>query len=177
MDELSLENKACHTIALLAAASARTAPKSKGEDYLQVHLVSEEEKQKIIARMREIAEDKGQNWDRDALSLERSSYVLLIGVDGSKHLGLNCEACGFKTCKEMKEALLERKTGPSCVFRIYDLGIAIGSAAKTAQIHNADSRIMWRAGYAAQQLDILPDCTAILSLPLAITGKSPYFDR
>ena len=39
--------------------------------------------------------------------------------------------------------------GPNCMLRLLDLGIALGSAVKTAQIHNVDNRIMYRAGVAA----------------------------
>ena len=32
--------------------------------------------------------------------------------------------------------------GPGCVIKMADLGIAVGSAVKTASIHNVDNRVM-----------------------------------
>ncbi len=58
-----------------------------------------------------------------------------------------------------------------------DLGIAVGSAAKTAQIHNADNRILFTAGVAALSLHLLPDCTCAYGIPLSVTGKNIFFDR
>ena len=58
-----------------------------------------------------------------------------------------------------------------------DLGIALGSAVKTAQIHNVDNRIFYSAGVAALSLGYLPDCTTAYGIPLSITGKNIFFDR
>lgn len=41
-----------------------------------------------------------------------------------------------------------------------------------------DSRVMFSAGLAAQELDFLGDgAHLVFALPLSITAKSPYFDR
>jgi uncharacterized ferredoxin-like protein len=58
-----------------------------------------------------------------------------------------------------------------------DLGIAVGSAAKTAQIHNADNRVFFSAGVAALSLGHLPGCTTAYAIPLSISGKNIFFDR
>jgi uncharacterized ferredoxin-like protein len=59
-----------------------------------------------------------------------------------------------------------------------DIGIAIGSAVKTAQVHNADNRIMYSGGVAARNLGIVPeDCTVAYAIPLSATGKNIFFDR
>jgi uncharacterized ferredoxin-like protein len=57
-----------------------------------------------------------------------------------------------------------------------DLGIALGSAAKTAGILNIDNRIMYTIGAAARKLKLL-DSDIIIGFPLSVSGKSPYFDR
>jgi uncharacterized ferredoxin-like protein len=67
--------------------------------------------------------------------------------------------------------------GPTCIIKAIDLGIALGSAVKTAQIHNVDNRIFFRAGTAAYRLKLMPKSTIIMGIPLAATGKSPFFDR
>jgi uncharacterized ferredoxin-like protein len=59
-----------------------------------------------------------------------------------------------------------------------DLGIALGSAVKTAQIHNTDNRIMYSGGVAARDLGLFsPDCTVVYAIPLSATGKNIFFDR
>jgi len=67
--------------------------------------------------------------------------------------------------------------GPTCIIKALDLGIALGSAVKTAQIHNVDNRIFFRAGAAAYRLKLMPDSTIIIGIPLAVTGKNIFFDR
>jgi uncharacterized ferredoxin-like protein len=57
-----------------------------------------------------------------------------------------------------------------------DLGIALGSAVKTASIHNVDNRIMYRIGVVARKMGLMSSDT-IIGVPLSATGKSPFFDR
>ena len=78
-----------------------------------------------------------------------SDATILIGIEGQKALGINCGGCGHTTCAEMLKAVKAEKNkkalypGPNCVLKISDLGIAVGSAVKTASIHNVDNRIMF----------------------------------
>ena len=81
--------------------------------------------------------------------------------------------------KAGKAAAKKKKSvygGPNCVFKISDLGIAVGSAVKTASIHNVDNRIMFTAGVAALGLGMLKGCSVAYGIPLAAAGKNPYFD-
>jgi uncharacterized ferredoxin-like protein len=59
---------------------------------------------------------------------------------------------------------------------LVNLGIAVGSAVKTASIHNVDNRIMYTIGVAAKRLGLL-DADVILGIPLSATSKNIYFDR
>jgi uncharacterized ferredoxin-like protein len=67
--------------------------------------------------------------------------------------------------------------GPCCAIKLTDLGIALGSAAKTASLHNVDNRIMFSAGAAALSKKLLPGSMVAYALPLKASGKSIYFDR
>ena len=67
-------------------------------------------------------------------------------------------------------------TGPSCAWRLLDLGIALGSAVKTASLFNADNRVMYRIGVAARKAGLIEGEIAI-GVPISATGKSIYFDR
>jgi uncharacterized ferredoxin-like protein len=67
-------------------------------------------------------------------------------------------------------------SGPHCAFRLLDLGIALGSAVKTASILNVDNRIMYRIGTVARDIGIV-DWDYIMGIPMSATGKNIYFDR
>lgn len=65
--------------------------------------------------------------------------------------------------------------GPNCIFKITDLGIAIGSAVKCAASHNIDNRVMYTAGVAARRLGLMEDCTVVYGIPLKVSGKDIFF--
>jgi len=177
----SCENEALMQAASLMILSARTAPKSGGVDDVLMAVVQGKEKDSLAGEMEKIAEErKITGFKRDAKNVRDSVAAVLIGVRGTRSFNLNCGACGYPTCSEFDEA--EKRTGndftgPNCVFKSLDLGIAIGSAAKTASILNVDNRIMYRIGAAAMRLKLLPEASVIMGIPIAAKGKSIYFDR
>ena len=181
-----IESKNGERDAILEAAklmliAARTAPKSGGIDDVLTIIVYGEEKDAIAEKMEEIAEErKIEGFKRDAKNVRDSEAVILIGVRGGKSFGFQCGACGYKSCKEFEEA--EKKFrqdffGPTCIFKALDLGIALGSAAKTASLLNVDNRIMYRIGTAASKLKLLSEATVIMGIPISAKGKNIYFDR
>lgn len=171
------------TIASLMAVSARTAPKGKGVDTIVTRIISKEELVHLSDEMITLGEKTGLSpFPRDAKNIRDSNVCVLIGCKGTDDLGLNCGGCGFSSCKEMRQKIQNSPvkslfTGPNCVIRMADLGIAVGSAVKTAQIHNADNRILFTAGVAALSLKMLPECTCAYGIPLSVTGKNIFFDR
>ena len=164
----------------LMALAARTAPKGVGQDFLEVRLVTGDD----IDRLGRAMVEKGQREDkahfvRDGNSVLRSHAVLLVGLMDHPAIGLDCNACGHGTCAAFEEARRDAPEGdftPACVFRSQDLGIALGSAVKTAQVHNVDNRIMYRVGVVAIKLGMIGPGLC-LGVPLAAVGKSPFFDR
>lgn len=175
-----LELEGILQVAKLMSISARTAPKSKGIDDIEVLVVYGEELEKIAKKMEELEKETGdKNYIRDANSVRKAQAVVLVGVRGRNPLGMNCGLCGFETCEEfLKARVVDRKIhrGPLCAFKLLDLGIALGSAVKTANIHNVDNRLMYRIGTAARLLGLL-DCDLVIGIPLAALGKNPFFDR
>ncbi|NVM54076.1 MAG: hypothetical protein HWN66_10285 [Candidatus Helarchaeota archaeon] len=175
---LDSEQEAIVDLAKMMLISARTAPKSKGLDSIHTGLVIGEEKKNIAEKMRSYTSKKGDNWYRDAKNIEDSSVIVLIGIQGIPIDLINCGLCGFNTCEELIET---RKKSPDikacCAFKLMDLGIALGTAVKTASIHNIDCRIMYRPGKAAKELGYLPDVDLIIAIPLSASGKNIYFDR
>jgi uncharacterized ferredoxin-like protein len=175
------ESEALLQAAKLMLLSTRTAPKSGGVDDILTAIVTGGEKDLLAADMEKIADErKIEGFRRDGRNLRNSEVTLLVGVRGTKSFGLNCGSCGYNTCKEFDEAVKKTGqdfTGPTCVFKSLDLGIAIGSAAKTASVLNADNRIMYRIGVAARRLNLMPEGTVIMGIPISAKGKSIYFDR
>jgi uncharacterized ferredoxin-like protein len=177
------EKDALLQAAKLMLLSARTAPKSGGIDDIHTLIIHGKEKDAIVAEMEKIAQERpnmSAGFKRDSQNLQDSKAVLLIGVKGTKKFGINCSGCGYPTCEEFDKAakkLGQDFEGPNCIFKLLDLGIALGSAAKTASILNVDNRIMYRIGTAAKRLNHMPEASIIMGIPISAKGKSIYFDR
>ena len=146
-------------------------------------ILSEDEIATLARAMKRFGEEHGIGFFiRDAGNVASSDGCLLVGVNGQKAAGVNCQGCGFVSCSAMVESLKDAPEdtpyyGPNCVLRVADLGIAVGSAVKTASIHNVDNRIMYSAGATARLLGWLGDSTVALGIPLNASGKNIFFDR
>lgn len=177
------EARAVAAVADMMALSARTAPKGKGADSIIIRVKQGADLAVLSSEMRSIGEEDGIGFFiRDAGNIEASDACVLIGCEGGTTLGLNCGGCGFRTCADMAEALKSSTfaapyAGPNCIIKMADLGIAVGSAVKTASIHNVDNRIMYSAGVAALRLGWLETCSVAYGIPLKAGGKNIFFDR
>jgi len=178
----SIEKSAVETVAGLMALSARTAPKAKGQDALVIRVLAGEEVKALARGMDALGTDRNIRFFlRDAGNMAESDACLLIGTRREPTAGLDCGACGFASCAGMlAEDPGKNKTlfaGPNCAVRMADLGIALGSAVKTASLHNVDNRVMYSAGVTAIALGLLEDCTVAYGIPLKASGKNIFFDR
>jgi len=178
------EKDALLQAAKLMLLSARTAPKSGGEDDIQTQLITGKEMKALVTEMLKIAQErpeKAKGFKRDAKNVRDSEAVILIGVRGTKKFGLDCSGCGYKNCTIFEKTLKTQRgldfVGPNCIFKLLDMGIALGSAVKTASILNVDNRIMYRIGTAAKRLKHMPDASIIMGIPISAKGKSIYYDR
>jgi uncharacterized ferredoxin-like protein len=175
------ENEGLLQAAKMLLVSARTAPKSGGVDDILTAIVLGKEKESLADEMDRIADErKIAGFKRDAKNLRDSSVAVIIGVRGTRSYGLNCGACGHATCAEFDETEKQNGqdfAGPNCLFKSLDLGIAIGSAVKTASALDVDNRIMYRVGTAARSLNLLPEASVIMGIPVSAKGKNIYFDR
>lgn len=157
-------------IARQMMTAARTAPKGKGVDVIEIAIVTDEDIKRLSDEMVAIHEENGFKFFlRDADNILNAECVLLIGTREHAH-GLNCGHCGYATCAE-------RPQGVPCAIVCVDVGIAIGSACATAADHRVDTRVMFSAGLAAQRLNILEGCKLVFAIPVSASSKNPFFDR
>jgi len=153
--------------------AARTAPKGKGLDNLELILISGEDLNVLADYMIASVEKHGRHFFlRDAENIRAAQAVVVLGTRLS-NMGLNCGYCGFQTCAEKDQC-----GDLPCAFPLNDLGLAIGSACATAADFRVDSRVMFSAGVCAMELGWLGEaCKVAYAIPLSATSKSPFFDR
>jgi uncharacterized ferredoxin-like protein len=168
-----LEKQAACQVAALMAGAARTAPKTRGIDNIEIVAIDDEiTRQALANKMIEIARSENRpGFGRDAKNVAASPAIVVIGVR-SNPAELNCGFCGNPTCDELRA-----KDG-ICSFNSIDLGIAACSAAAMASNLHVDTRIMYSVGRSCLDLRLFTeDVNEALGIPLSITGKSPFFDR
>lgn len=164
-------------VASLMEVSACTAPKSLGQNFVKTKVLAGEELKVLASEMEKYGREKGDpNFDRDAEGVRNSDALFLISIDNPAPLGLNCGACGCERCADLKPVEGPEFKGPLCSWRYVDLGIALGSAVKTASLHNVDNRIMYRAGVVARRMGLI-EGELVAGVPLSATGKNIFFDR
>lgn len=152
--------------------AARTAPKAKGYDIIEVAVISDETIQQLSDAMLEYSQKSGLKFiTRDAENILHAQAIVLIGTK-QKVQNLNCGYCGFSTCNE-KDKFPEIP----CAINMVDVGIAIGSACSVAADRRVDTRVMFSVGRVAQEMELLPGCTSIYGIPLSCSSKNPFFDR
>jgi uncharacterized ferredoxin-like protein len=165
-----------HTIAELMEIAAITAPKTKGENFVVVKTIEGDELRRLGEGMEAYAERVGiSGFARDGRNVLDSNAVVLIGILDAEVADLDCAACGEETCLTINTFEGEFK-GPQCALRILDMGIALGSAVKSASLMNVDNRIMYRAGVVARELGLI-EADFVMGIPLSVSGKSIFFDR
>jgi uncharacterized ferredoxin-like protein len=192
LDYDALRADTVRQVAKLMAASAITAPKSGGQLFLQgKHLFIETvivDDRDTLTQLAGWLRARGKErreaiWFRDADVADAIDAVLFVGLADWYPPNDDCGACGHATCAEflhatkpLRDDAIELEfAGPTCNLRDIDLGIAIGSAAKTAAIHSIDCRCQTRIA-AARKLGVISADLAV-GLSLSLTHKAVGFDR
>lgn len=180
-------------VAKLCAVAAMTAPKSGGQlflkgatPFIETVIVEEKPALKKLADWLRAQGDKHKEviWYRDADTAEKLDVVLFIGLCGWYPPQYDCGACGYATCAEFLQAKPQHQSGseawqfsgPVCQLRALDLGIAVGSAAKTASLNNIDTRCQTRIAAAARHLKIIKADLAV-ALSMSVSHKNIFFDK
>jgi uncharacterized ferredoxin-like protein len=134
----------------LMAAAAMTAPKSGGQllaagapVFLETVLVDDPDVlSRLAAWMRARGKERREAiWFRDAAAADTIDAVLFVGLVNPYPPNYDCGACGYATCAEFLHATKTLRdqsaqlefTGLTCTLRNIDVGIAVGSAARTGR--------------------------------------------
>lgn len=171
LDERNVRQQLVEEAAKKIMIAARTAPKGKGVDVIEVFMVTGEEICQLSDEMRRIGWKTGMKFYlRDADNILLAEAVILIGTRDQCQ-GLNCLRCGFEHCADRPKEV-------PCAINTIDVGIAVGSACAMAADLRLDTRVMHSAGMAAMNLGWpFPGLKNILALPLSCKSKNPFFDR
>lgn len=144
------ERDAVLSAARLMVTAARTAPKAGGRDSITTAILIGDDKEKLADELEKMGKEKGPKFFiRDAQNVRDADVLVLIGV---------------KIEDERRQTI-----------KLIDLGIAIGSAVKTASMLNIDNRIMASVGRTAEKMGIIEG--RIQGIPLSVKGKNIFFDR
>ncbi|MFA4905989.1 MAG: DUF2148 domain-containing protein [Candidatus Margulisiibacteriota bacterium] len=160
-------------VAELMCLAARTAPKARGLDLLELAVLSGETIEKLSKKMKEIGERESHaTFLRDSENIKQAQAIVLLGTK-IKVIGLKyCAFCGWPNCAEAEKA------GAVCAYNTGDLGIALGSAVSVAEDHRVDNRVMYSVGKAAVDLALLgSEVKVAYGIPLSVSAKNPFFDR
>ncbi len=194
MDQHEIFIDALRQVAKLCAIAAMTAPKSGGQLFLKgakpfIETVIVEERATLLQLagwLRERGDKlKDPIWYRDADTTEKLDLVLFIGLAKWYPPVYDCGACGYATCAEFLRAAPTYRTpgsedwefpGPICQLRCVDLGIAVGSAAKIASMHNIDTRCQTRVAAAARHSGVIAADLAV-ALSMSVSHKNIFFDK
>jgi uncharacterized ferredoxin-like protein len=171
--EENFRQKIVAEVAEKMCVAARTAPKAKGLDLLEIVVVSGDDIQKLSAGMTEIGRRENlPGFLRDAANIKSAQAIVIIGTK-KKTIGLKyCSFCGQASCADAEKA------GAVCVYNPGDLGIAVGSAVSIAADNRLDSRIMYSVGKVAIEMKLLgAEVIIAFGIPLSATAKNPFFDR
>jgi uncharacterized ferredoxin-like protein len=150
--------------------AARTAPKAKGIDIIEMAIVTDAELVQLADKLESMGKESGkESFLRDSDNLRHAEAVMIIGTR-QQTLGMNCAYCGFPTCAS-------KPSDTPCAINSIDLGIAIGSACATAADLRLDTRVMFSAGLAAQRLGWLGESKSLMAIPVSASSKNLFFDR
>lgn len=187
-DGIKAANEYMLEVAKACAAAAVRAPSLTGELGLRMEILTGEDLEPMIQVLETLGKTSAfQLHDATAFRTYKNQGilppVLLMGADLMKPPMWHCGACGFPTCGEyLKYAVANKGVGvgaygPSCVWKVIDLGIACDWAAAMASQHKTEARVLFSIGAVSMFLGRLEGCTFILGLPLGPVGTHRWFDR
>ena len=103
-------------------------------------------------------------------------------------VGFDCGACGHQTCRAAVAYTNDKLSetggepwgwiwkGPSCIWRIMELGIAVEWAAAASHNLNVGTRVQMIPGGMFMRMGYMEGCTAVLSLAIGPCVENWYFE-
>lgn len=171
IDERNIRHELVLSAAKQMMAAARTAPKGKGVDIIEIGIATGEDITRLSEATRQMGEELGFKFMlRDSENILSADAILLIGT-GDHCQGLNCMRCGFARCEDRPDTV-------PCAINTIDVGIAVGSACAMAADLRMDTRVMHSVGMAAMRLGLpVAGAKNVLAIPISCASKNPFFDR
>lgn len=171
-NERDMRAEAVRMLAEAVMVAARTAPKAKGRDLVEIAMLTDEDVERLSNMMLEVSAETGLKFLlRDAANILQAQALLLVGTrNPDEACALNCGYCGSATCAEKPSEV-------PCVMNAIDVGIAIGAACSKIADLRLDSRVLFSAGWVAKRMGVLEGADLVFAIPLSSSSKSPFFDR
>lgn len=171
-NERDMRAEAVRMLAEAVMVAARTAPKAKGRDLVEIAMLTDEDIERLSNMMLEVSAETGLKFLlRDAANILQAQALLLVGTrNPDEACALNCGYCGSATCAEKPREV-------PCVMNAIDVGIAIGAACSKIADLRLDSRVLFSAGWVAKRMGVLEGADLVFAIPLSSSSKSPFFDR
>lgn len=188
-DGRALAQEQLLNVAASMVQAALKASQTTGRVKVQAEIITGEDLVPIIELLGKMSKiSQYITWDymtfKEAYEAGTPPILVLLGADTTvSEMAWNCGACGFPTCKEFNRYSRENKGqgmvagGPSCNWKVLDLGIAADWAAATAWQHNADNRVQGSSGGAAAMLGYLPDCSSVIGIPIGPCREMVWYSR
>jgi len=170
--KLSMMKEETDIITKLMAIAAKNSPKALDESFLDISVLDEAEKEMLVEEMYQLADErKDETFTEKGEEVEQSDGIILVGLDKHPGIGINCKACGYETCEDMEKADPRKDIfeGPNCIYRLIDVGNALGYALQNASKNDVDGKIIVKGGLAAKNLGL---STSKICLALSIKLKS-----
>ena len=142
-NERDIRHEHILNVARQMMTAARTAPKGKGIDIIEVALVTGEDIKILSDKMIAMVEEHGMKFFlRDADNILSAECIVLIGTREQAQ-GLNCGHCGYATCAARTE-------GVPCALNSIDVGIGMCYSCRYEGGYTCD--VFGRVGCPATQL-------------------------
>jgi len=170
------EMKVNQMISELMKISAGGSPRSFG-DHLEIVVLDEAEIEMLAEEMFQLSDELNEEiYSEEGEDIESSNHVILIGLKDHTPLGMDCRACGFDSCDDLAKAEENEDIfqGPNCIFRLLDLGTALGNALNTAEMFKLDHDISIRGGLAAKHLGLI-DTRVCLAVKASVAAEKYHY--
>jgi uncharacterized ferredoxin-like protein len=189
IDGVKAAQESLMEVAKLAIAAAYRAPQITGRMTLQAEIVTGEDLRPIVEFFEAVHPiSPVMYFDYCSLKyfLDKKEPLplVLLGADLTRsELGWDCGACGFATCAEFNVYSKKNKgfsgfwSGPTCNWKLMDYGAACDFACAAVSQYRLEGRILGTVGASASSVGYLPECSAVLGLPIGPVGESNWFNR